>query len=85
MSERKPVMDKDKRKVLNLLEFLSEMNPSMRVCQIMVNAIPPAVLELRDSDIYYFTDAEMAGYLQEYASLVSQYRKTHDESGSHGV
>jgi hypothetical protein len=83
MSERKPVMDKDKRKVLNLLEFLSELSPSMRVCQIIFNAVPPAVMLARKDDIFYITDAEMAGYLQEYADLVSEYRKTHDESGGH--
>jgi hypothetical protein len=83
MSERKPVMDKDKRKVLNLLEFLSELSPSMRVCQIIFNAVPPEEMEQREGDIFYITDAEMAGYLQEYADLVVEYRKTHDESGGH--
>jgi hypothetical protein len=82
MSERKPVMDKDKRKVLNLLEFLSELT-SMRVCQLMVNAIPPAELERRGNDIFYFTDTEMAGYLQEYSDMVSQYLRYHDDSGGH--
>jgi hypothetical protein len=82
MSERKPVMDKDKRKVLNLLEFLSEIT-EMRVCQLLVNAIPPAELERRGNDIFYFTDTEMAGYLQEYSDMVSLYRKTHDGSGGH--
>ncbi len=82
MSERKPTMDEDKRKVLNLLEFLCELT-EMRVCQLMVNAIPPADLERRGNDIFYYTDAEMAGYLQEYADEVVEYRKSHDGSGGH--
>jgi hypothetical protein len=85
MSERKPVMDKDKRKVLNLLEFISEMCPAQRVCQIMVNCVPPEVLERVNNDMFYIPDADMVGYLQSYADLVSEYRKTHDESGGHGV
>jgi hypothetical protein len=68
MSERKPTMDKDKRKVLNLLEFISERYPSLRVSQIMVNAVPPEVLDLLNNDLFYITDGEMAGYLQDYAT-----------------
>jgi hypothetical protein len=82
--ERKPAMDKDKRKVLNLLEFLSALT-KMRVCQLIVNAIPPADLERRGNDVFYYTDAEMAGYLQSYADEVSQYLRHHDESGGHNV
>jgi hypothetical protein len=55
----------------------------MRVCQIIFNAVPPEEMEQREGDIFYITDAEMAGYLQEYADLVVEYRKTHDESGGH--
>jgi hypothetical protein len=83
--ERKPGMDKDKRKVLNLLEFISELSPAMRVCQIMVNAIPPAELERRGNDVFYFTDSEMAGYLQSYADDVGRYLRHHDGDGGHGV
>jgi hypothetical protein len=40
-------------------------------------------MEQREGDIFYITDAEMAGYLQSYADLVVEYNKYHDESGGH--
>jgi hypothetical protein len=76
--ERKPTMDKDRRKVLNLLEYLCELSPSMRICQLIFNAIPPAEMTQREDDIFYITDAELAGWLQSYTELVSAYRKAHD-------
>jgi hypothetical protein len=57
MSERKPLMDKDKRKCLNLLEVISEMYPSLRVCQIIGNVVP-------NEDAYYTTDEELVGYME---------------------
>ena len=83
MSDRKPVMDSDKRKVLNLLEFISELCPSQRVCQIMVNCVPPEVLERLNNDMFYIPDADMVRYLVDYANLVGEFRKTHDEDGNH--
>jgi len=59
MSERKPKMDEDKRKCLNLLEYISEKYPSLRVCQIIGNVVP-------DVDAYYTTDEELVGYMEEY-------------------
>jgi hypothetical protein len=76
MSERKPVMDKHRRKVLNLLEFCAELCPSLRVCQIINNAIPPKVLEARNNDTYYVSDKELAGWLQGYAdNLLAQSKE----------
>jgi hypothetical protein len=73
--ERKPSMDEDKRKVLDLLEFCSELCPSLRVCQIINNAIPSDVLMRRDTDTYYITDSELAGWLQEFADLMLTRRE----------
>lgn len=70
MSKRKPVMDEHKRKVLDLLEFCSELCPSQRVCQIINNCIPPDILTLRNNDTFYITDEELAGWLQDYADLL---------------
>ena len=67
---RKPVMDEHKRKVLDLLEFCAELCPSLRVCQIVSNAIPPDVLVRSGHDIFYYTDKELAGWLQDYADLL---------------
>jgi hypothetical protein len=68
---RKSLMDEDKRKVLNLLEFCAELCPSQRVCQIINNAIPNDVAErLNGSDTFYITDTELAGWLQMYADLL---------------
>jgi hypothetical protein len=67
---RKPVMDKHKRKVLDLLEFCGELCPSLRVCQILGNAIPADRLVANGHDTYYITDEELAGWLQDYANLL---------------
>jgi hypothetical protein len=72
---RKPVMDEDKRKVLNLLEFISEMCPSLRVCQLIVNCVPPEVRSRMNNDLYYIPDADMKVYLQEYADNLVLSRK----------
>jgi hypothetical protein len=66
MSERKPTMDEDKRKVLNLLEYLAEVYPKSRVCQIINNAIPQEELSRRGNDTFYITDKELVVYLQDY-------------------
>jgi hypothetical protein len=67
---RKPVMDKHKRKVLDLLEFCAELCPSQRVCQILNNAVPPGELHRRGNDVFYITDEELVGWLQDYADLL---------------
>jgi DNA phosphorothioation-dependent restriction protein DptG len=65
---RKPIMDEDKRKVLNMLEFCVELCPSLRICQIINNALPLEVeARLNGRDTYYISDKELAGYLREYA------------------
>jgi hypothetical protein len=63
-------MEDDKRKVLNLLEFCAEMCPDQRVTQIIGNAVPSDRLDLEEGDLYYITDKELAGWLQEYADLL---------------
>lgn len=70
MSERKPLMDEDKRKVLNLLEFCAEACPSQRVCQIINNAVPPKILARFDNDTFFVSDKELAGWLQDYADML---------------
>ncbi len=67
MSERKPLMDEDKRKVLDLLEFCAEAT-SQRVCQIIVNAYPTDF----DDDLFYVTDKELAGWLQDHADMITK-------------
>ena len=70
MSERKSVMNKDKRKVLNLLEFCAELCPSQCVYQIINDAIPQEELTRRYDNTFYITDEELADYLQKYADLL---------------
>ncbi len=70
MSKRKPVMDKHKRKVLDLLELCGELCPNQRVCQIIGNTIPPDKINHENGDTYYITDEELAGWLQDYADLL---------------
>jgi hypothetical protein len=77
---RKPVMSEDKRKILNMLEFIMETCPWQRACQIMVNCIPPEVLERVHNDLFYIPDADMAEYLHEYADIVSKNKDRQDES-----
>lgn len=73
MSERKPLMDENKRKVLDLLEFCAELCPSIRVCQHINNAIPFEVLRSRKHNTYNISDKELAGWLQKYAdNLLTQ-------------
>ena len=72
---RKPKMDKHKRKVLDLLEFCAELCPSLRVCQIISNAIPSDRLIANGHDTYYITDKELAGWLQDYADLVLDMKR----------
>ncbi len=73
-------MTDDKRKVLDLLEFCSELCPSLRVCQLISNVIPTTVLAQRNNDIFYITDKELAGWLQEYAdALLDAGRHNEDE------
>ena len=80
MNERKPVMDEDKRKVLDLLEFCVELCPSQRVCQLINNAIPVEELSRRDNDVYYITDNELAGWLQTYADMLLTNKRRREES-----
>ncbi len=86
MSERKPVMDDDRRKVLDLLEFIAELCPMLRVCQIIGNAVPYEVAKARKNDIYYISDKEMAGYLQDLANNLlhlsaARWDEDEDEEG----
>ena len=71
---RKPMMDGDKRKVLDLLEFCAEMSPNQRICQIIGNAIPADVFIDNNNDTFYVTDWELAGWLQDYADNLLQQR-----------
>jgi hypothetical protein len=77
---RKPVMSEDKRKVLNMLEFIMETCPWQRVCQIVVNSVPQEVLERVNNDLFYIPDADMAEYLHEYADLVKKNKDREEES-----
>ena len=61
MSERKPLMDEDKRKVLNLLEFCSEMRPDIPITELM--------WEVAGNE-YIKDDEEFSGELQQYANCL---------------
>ena len=60
-SERKPRMDKHRRKVLNLLEFCAEMRPDIPITELM--------WEVAGNE-YIKDDEEFVGELQRYANCL---------------
>ena len=69
--ERKPVMSKDTRKILNLLEFILEMRPEQGS---VYNQFVCAVAQ-QDDDLMYVTDDVWAGWFQDYAEKISKEGK----------
>ena len=62
-SERKPLMSKHTRKVLNLLEFCAEMRPDIPIAELM--------WEVAGNE-YIKDDKELSGELQRYANCLIQ-------------
>jgi len=64
MSERKPAMSKDRRKVLNLLEFILEAQPDI---ESVFNVFVLHVAQ-QDEDHTWVSDEQWAEWMQDYAN-----------------
>ncbi len=63
--ERKPVMDKDTRKVLDLLEFILEMKKGHENVSVYNTFV--LMVAQQEEDLCWITDAEWAVWFQDYA------------------
>lgn len=63
-----------RRQLLGELHRLSDKYPSLRVTQLILNAIPSEELEKRGNDIYYVEDTELLGYLVNYERRTEEAR-----------
>jgi len=59
-------------KVLVLLDQIITKSPSLRVLQVLGNAIPSEVAERYSHDMYSMPEDELVGYLKDYIELVSK-------------
>ena len=53
-------------KILEVLHRIAVKRPSLRVGQIIGNAVPSDVATRVNNDFYYLPDADMLTYLQDY-------------------
>lgn len=58
-----------RRIIMALIEIMN-LAPSLRVCQIIGNAIPTEELQRRNNDIYYIQDDELFVHLRAFEELL---------------
>ena len=47
---------------------MAKTHPSLRMMQLIINSIPPDVVERLDGDFYYLDNEELLEYLLAYAA-----------------
>lgn len=58
------------KKITEALDEISLRAPSLRICQIIGNAIPAEELERRGKDIYYIEDEDLLKYLRDFEEFL---------------
>jgi hypothetical protein len=81
MSERKPPMHPDTRKVLNLLGFIMEMQPEEGS---VYNQFVLKVAQ-QEEDLCWVTDAQWADWFQDYADKLSADERKKHNVATNGV
>ena len=83
MTTRKPQMCKDRRKILNLLEYILEVDPSP---DSVYNVFALYVAQ-RDEDLIWQSDETWAQWFDEYAAnlRINQYIKTKETNRVDGT
>lgn len=60
--------------LLDTVVRLSKKHPSLRLCQLIGNAIPTEEAQRRNNDIYYIEDRELLKWLLEFEDKVEAER-----------
>ena len=55
--------------ILQILDKIQKKAPSLRLGQVIGNAVPADVMDRINNDLYYMPDEELLGYLTTYYRL----------------
>jgi hypothetical protein len=58
--------EKTRQELFHTLCWLIQRYPSLRLCQLICNSIPPEELARRNNDLYYIEDADLLSWLRSF-------------------
>lgn len=61
--------------LLNTVVRLSNKYPSLRLCQLIGNAVPSEEAQRRNNDLYYVKDEQLLEWLLNFEKLADQQRE----------